>query len=144
MDSPCREMLYSNIAEGDIASFSMVVDAATVERFSELSGDKNPLHMDDSYARSAAPGGQRIAHGMIVGAFFSKLVGMYLPGKHALYLSQTLRFQYPIVLGTEAVIKGEVTHKSDAHRIITIHTTATDKGTGILLVNGEALVQLLQ
>ena len=144
MDSPCREIKYADIAEGQTASFTAVIDETLVKRFSEISGDKNPLHMDEEYAREATPGGERIAHGMIVGALFSKLVGMYLPGKYALYLSQTLRFQNPIALGTETIIKGEVTHKADAHRTITIRTSATDAKTGTLLVSGEALVQLLQ
>src|SRR5271163_3699431 len=112
MPDQCREMTYGEIAVGDHALFAVVIDEAMVRAFSEFSGDKNPLHMDEQYARGAAPG-QRIAHGMIIGAFFSRLVGMYLPGKYSLYLSQSLRFQNPIVLGENVIIKGEVTHKSD-------------------------------
>jgi len=144
MDNSYREAIYDEILLGETASFTVTIDAALVETFSKLSGDKNPLHMDASYAQTATPTHQRIAHGMIVGALFSRLVGMHLPGKYALYLSQTMRFQNPILLNTEIVIAGKVEHKTDAHRTITIRTTAEDIATGKLLVSGEAMVQLLK
>jgi len=144
MDNACREITYDEIPLGEAASFTVTIDAPLVEDFSRFSGDKNPLHMDEAYARTATPAGQRIAHGMIIGALFSRLIGMHVPGKYALYLSQTLQFKNPILLGTEIVIKGEVIHKTDAHRTITVRTTAEEAATGKPLVSGEAMVQLLK
>jgi 3-hydroxybutyryl-CoA dehydratase len=138
-----REMVYNDIAVGDRASFEVTVNEKLVDEFSKISGDMNPLHMDEEYARGTTQG-KRIAHGMIVGALFSRLVGMHLPGKYSLYLSQTLKFQNPIALGTKVTIAGEVTHKSDAHKTITIRTTAEDTVAKKTLVSGEAIVQLLK
>ena len=143
MNEPYRRATYDEIAIGDEASFGVRVDEAMVRSFAEFSGDRNPLHMDEHYARHTAPG-RRIAHGMIVGALFSRLVGMHLPGKYSLYLSQTLRFRNPIAFDADIIIKGKVIHKSDAHRTVTIHTKAEDPDTGTVLVDGEAIVGILK
>ncbi|HVN26450.1 MAG TPA: MaoC family dehydratase [Candidatus Paceibacterota bacterium] len=133
---------YADIEIGETASFETAITEATVSEFAKLSGDESPIHTDEDYA-SKTPFGHRIAHGMIVGALFSRLVGMRLPGRYALYLSQTLRFHKPVALATTVVVKGEVTAKSDAVRTVTIATTAHDRVTGALLADGTAMVQLL-
>jgi 3-hydroxybutyryl-CoA dehydratase len=142
-ESPVIEKKYGDIKLGESASFLSLVDKKIVEAFSKLSGDCNPLHMDESYA-SHSHFGKRVAHGMIVGALFSKLIGVYLPGKYSLYLSQTLQFHNPVFLGTEIEISGTVTHKSDVYKTVTIATTARDPQSKKIFANGEAVVQLLQ
>ncbi len=137
-----KETTYDEIAVGDHASFTVVVTEELVDAFAKMSGDVNPLHMDEAYARTT-PFGQRIAHGMIAGSLFSRLVGMYLPGRFAVYLSQTLRFHQPIAIGTELEIRGEVTHKTDAAKTITVRTTAEDAQQKRLLVSGDAMIKLL-
>jgi len=133
---------YEEIAVGDAAAFEVVVDGALVAKFAAVSGDENPLHVDASYA-ATTPFGKPIAHGMLVEALFSRLIGMHLPGRYALYLSQTLRFHEPIPLGTTVRIRGEVTHKTDAHQTLAVRTTAEDAVSGKVLVSGEAMVAVL-
>jgi acyl dehydratase len=130
---------YKNIAVGDEASFETTITAETVSAFATLSGDYNPLHVDSAFGAQSSFG-HTIPHGMIGGAFFSRLVGMELPGKHALYLSQILRFAKPLPLGT-VIVKGVVTKKTDAAQTITLDTTISDSG-GEVLVRGEALVRI--
>jgi len=138
-----EERTYDSIKIGDAALFTIQITGELVEKFSEVSGDVNPIHMDEEYA-SHTPLGERIAHGMIVGALFSRLIGMHLPGKYSLYLSQTLRFHNPIPLGTEITIRGEVTHKTDAVKTIGIRATAEYSSSKKILVSGEALAQVLK
>jgi len=136
-------MTYDDIAVGDVASFSALIDAALVENFARLSGDTNPLHVDAAYA-AGTPFGKPIAHGMIAGALFSRLIGVHLPGKYAVYLSQTLKFHEPIAIGGEVTVRGEVTHTTDVHKTVAIHTILEDSSTKKILVSGDAMVKLLQ
>jgi acyl dehydratase len=133
---------YGDITIGETASFTVEITHELVDAFATLSGDRNPLHMDEAYAARTAFGG-RIAHGMIVGALFSRLVGMELPGRRSLYLSQSLHFHGPVPIGTKLIIRGEIVHKTDAHKTVSIRTTAEDLDSKKLLVSGDAIVQLL-
>lgn len=143
MNDASKEIFYDTIVAGDKASFSVTITEKLINEFAGISGDVNPLHVDENYASRTHFGG-RIAHGMIVGALFSRLIGMHLPGKYSLYLSQTLRFHNPIPCGAEIIVRGEVTHKTDAAKTIIIRTTAEDKNSGKILTSGEAMVQLLK
>lgn len=134
---------FDDLRVGDEASFEETINAELVEKFGELSGDKNPLHFVENYAKRTEFG-RPIAHGMIAGMFFSRLVGMYLPGRYALYLSQQLNFHKPIYFGTEAVVNGRIVQKIDALRVVRIKTEISGKGTKQLLVSGEAVVKLLE
>ena len=136
------EKMYRDIAVGECASFTVTVSDGMVDEFASLSGDHNPIHVDKSYARET-PFKGRIAHGMLIGAFFSRLIGMHLPGKYALYLSQTLAFHQPLAPGTKISIEGEVTHKTETAKVLVIRTAARD-AAGKILVSGEALVRMLK
>ena len=143
MPEDCRVVRYEDIVLHDRASFTAIIDKATIDGFAAFSGDCNPLHTDEGYAEST-PFRGRVAHGMIIPGLFSRLIGMYLPGKYSLYLSQTLQFHVPITPGTEVLIGREVVHKTDAYRTVGIRTSAIEIKTKKLLVSGEAMVKLLQ
>lgn len=135
--------LFEEINLGDEAHFEQLIDREMVASFAAISGDYNPLHMDDVYA-SETPFEGRIAHGMIAGALFSRLVGMHLPGLYALYLSQSLNFKKPMSIGLKTAVRGEVIAKNEAFKTITLKTELKDSESGELLVSGEALVKLLK
>ena len=86
---------------------------------------------------------KQICHGMLLATFFSKLVGMYLPGKNALYFSQTLNFQAPCFIEDQIIIQGEVIDKSDSVMMITLKTTIHNN-VGTCLVDGLAKVLVRQ
>ena len=143
MSDEARAASYDELAVGDAASFTVTISESLVREFAGISGDRNPLHVDPAYA-SETSFKRPVAHGMIAGALFSRLVGMYLPGKYSLYLSQTLRFRAPIFPETEVTIRGKVIHKSDANKIVSVETIAEDAATKEVFVTGEAMVQLLK
>jgi len=118
--------------------FKIVVTEEMVNEFARLSGDHNPLHMDYDYA-STTKFKKRVCHGMLLASFFSRLVGMHLPGKNSLYFSQSLRFISPCFIGDEVSVEGEVLDKSEATKIITLKTTIVNK-SGKCLVDGQAKV----
>lgn len=109
-----------------------------IDNFANLSGDFNPLHMDEKYTKTTQFG-RRLCHGMLLAAFFSRLVGMYLPGKNALYFSQTVNFKSPCFINDQVTVEGEILDKSMATRIITLKTTIYNQD-GQCLVDGTAKV----
>ena len=107
--------------------------------FAKISGDYNPLHMDEKFAQSR-DFKNRVCHGMLLGSLFSRLVGMYIPGKHGLYFSQTLNFVNPSTVNDTVTITGKVISKSESTKIIRLKTTI--KNSSHDLVDGEAKVIL--
>ena len=134
---PCDYTLDS-IKIGQKQSFSQIITKSLIDDFAKLSGDYNPLHMDEKYA-SKTSFEKRVCHGMLLASFFSKLIGMYLPGKNALYFSQSLQFRSPCFIDDEIFVEGEVLEKSNSTRIITVKTTI-EKNPGVCLVDGLAKI----
>jgi acyl dehydratase len=83
---------------GQHVSFTKTFTEEDLQRFIDITGDVNPLHVDDAFA-AATPFGRRILHGMLTASLFSTLVGMLLPGTGAIYRAQTLRFLLPVHVG---------------------------------------------
>ena len=123
-----------DIEPGLTKHFRIKVTESMVEEFANLTGDYSSIHTDENYARTTTFG-QRICHGMLVGSFLSRLIGMHLPGKNGLLLSYSLRHLLPCFLDQEIVVEGRVVDKSSATRIITVKATVTDS-IGKVLVDG--------
>ena len=129
------------IKVGMSREFSVSINEEMAEKFADLSGDFNPLHMDESYAKNTKFG-KRVVHGMLLASFFSRLVGMYLPGKKALYLLQNLRFKNPAFIGDNLTVIGKVTAVSEQLKLVTLETLILNF-SGQTLVEGEAKVSIL-
>lgn len=121
-------------------TFRITLTEEMVDEFAKLSGDHNPLHVDNDYAKSTKFG-NRVCHGMLLASFFSRLVGMHIPGKNSLYFSQSLKFVSPGFIGDEILVEGEVLDKSEATKIITLKTTIFNN-LGKCLVDGQAKVMM--
>ena len=121
MDSPL-EYSFDEIKVGLKHNFEVSIDEELTKKFANISGDFNPLHMDEKYAKETKFE-KRVVHGMLLASFFSKLVGMYLPGKNALYFSQNINFVKPCFIGDKITVEGEIIDKSEATRIIKLKTS---------------------
>ena len=132
------EYSFDEIKIGLEHYFEISIDEKLERDFAKISGDFNPLHMDEQYAKKTKFG-KRVCHGMLLGSFFSRLVGMYLPGKNALYFSQNLNFVGPCFIGDIVIVKGKIINKSESTKMIKIETTIKNN-TGKLLVEGIAQV----
>jgi acyl dehydratase len=113
-----------DISPGLTKNFKIKVTESMTEEFAKLTGDYSPIHMEEEYARTTSFG-RRICHGMLVGSFFSRLVGMHLPGKYGLLLSYSIRHLLPCFLDQEIMVEGSVVDKSCATRIITLSAKVT-------------------
>jgi 3-hydroxybutyryl-CoA dehydratase len=129
---------YDQLSIGDSATFSKTISEGDVYLFAGITGDLNPAHMD---AVSAAEGmfKQRIAHGMLSGAFISTVIGMQLPGPGSIYVGQTLSFRAPVFFGDTLTAKAEVSEKLEERKWVKLKTTVTNQD-GKLVIDGEATV----
>jgi acyl dehydratase len=100
--------------------------------FAKISGDFNPLHMNNEYAEKTNFG-QRVCHGMLLASFFSKLVGMYMPGKNSLYFSQSLNFRNPGFIGDLVTVSGEIVERKNSVKLITMKTTIHNESKKCLI-----------
>ena len=131
---------YESIQVGDEVTWTRVIDEEAVAAFAALTGDYNPLHMDAAYA-TTTEFGARIVHGMLVAAFFSTLVGMYLPGRRALFLAQQVQFAKPVSIGARITFRGRVRRKTDGLRMLDVDTSAINEA-GEEVVRGRAQVKV--
>lgn len=123
---------------GDTAWMSKRVSDVDVRTFAEISGDRNPVHLDEAYAATTFFQ-RRIAHGALTGALISAVLGMLLPGPGTIYLSQTMNFKAPVYIDDEITAKVEVVAYRDDKRIATLKTEVFNQD-GKLVLAGEALV----
>jgi acyl dehydratase len=123
---------------GDTASLTKKISDSDVLTFAEISGDRNPVHLDENYAAST-PFGKRIAHGTLVGALISAVLGQILPGPGSIYLNQTYSFKAPVYIGDEITAKVEVVKYRQDKRITTLKTVVFNHD-GTLVIEGEAVV----
>jgi 3-hydroxybutyryl-CoA dehydratase len=123
-----------DIEPGLTKNFRVNISESLVNEFAKITGDFSPIHMEEGYARTTKFK-QRISHGMLVGSFFSRLVGMHLPGKNGVLLSYSIKHLLPCFLDQEILVKGIVMDKSNSTRIITLKATITDS-YGKTLIDG--------
>ena len=128
---------FDELTVGQAVETSRVVGAADIEAFAEVSGDNNPVHLDETYAQTTTFG-ERIAHGMLSAAYISAILGTKLPGPGAIYLTQSLRFRRPVRIGDLVVARATVTALDDAKGRVTLETVCEVGGKTVM--DGEAVV----
>lgn len=126
---------------GDSFKKDRLVTDELVRAFAEVSGDYNPIHLDEEFAKETRFG-RRIAHGMLSGAFISAVLGYELSEKKIVYLSQTLKFTAPVFIGDTVTTTATVTAIREDKNIVTMETVCTNQN-GDTLVKGESAVMVL-
>ena len=121
---------------GEEAILTKLVSDDDIKTFARISGDDNPVHVNDDYARGTMFGG-RIAHGMLVAGLISAVLGTKLPGPGAIYMSQQLRFLAPVRPGDQVTARAKVTDWNPEKGRITLLTDVT-KQEGSVVIEGEA------
>lgn len=133
---------YADIKIGLIEKFSVIISEDIVNSFSRISGDENPLHIDENYAKSKNFKG-KVVFGMLVASYLSRLAGMHLPGLNSLILSVNTNFIKPVYVNDKLEIIGEVTDKKDFGNIIKINVIITNQ-KGIIVTKGDMLVKVME
>ncbi len=139
-----REIAFEDLSPGVSADISWTAEVAEIESFADLSGDRNPLHMDGAYARERGFA-DRVAHGFLLGAKVSALIGMFLPGRRCLLVEESLNFPNPVYPGDEVTLSGEVmdTHTDLALVSLKIRGEKKDEGGAQSVVRGNVLCKIL-
>jgi 3-hydroxybutyryl-CoA dehydratase len=123
---------------GDSAEMRKTIADEDVRAFAEVTGDRNPVHLDEEYA-AATRFGQRIAHGMLGASLISAVLANELPGRGTVYLSQTLKFTAPVFLGDTVTARVTVKAVREDKPVVTLETVCTNQ-RGERVVEGEAVV----
>jgi 3-hydroxybutyryl-CoA dehydratase len=122
-----NEYALGDVSVGMAQEFSVTITRAMTTGFVEITGDINPLHVDERYADGKGFR-DRVVHGMLTSAFYSTLVGVYLPGKHCLLQGIKVTFHAPVFAGDHLTVRGEVTHVSESLRVMTVRGSITNQG----------------
>lgn len=140
MPSPqAKRLVWTDLALGDKASLDFVVSDQDMARFAALSGDFNPLHIDDVFAREKKFEG-KVVYGALIIAKVSRLIGMDLPGRDSVWTNISFQFNRPLYVGQAATLEGTVANLSEATGGVELKITL--KAAGRLLGKGTAEVLL--
>jgi len=133
--APAGEKYYVGLTQ----KYSQMIDDKLVRSFAELTGDRNPIHLDDDTAKRSRFG-QRVAHGAILFGIISKVLGMDMPGVGTVYLSQVCHFKLPVFIGDTVTLEAKIVEilPKNVARISTLIT----KQTGEVVMDGEAQAKL--
>ncbi len=139
-DKRMNLLSFDDIEIGQSAGIQRTIEAKDVEKFAELSGDDNPIHLNEYFAKKTRFKG-RIAHGMLTASFISTVLAKLLPGPGSIYLKQELIFRNPVRIGDTITIKVEVTGKDDEKERITLKTTCINQNKEVV-IDGTATTML--
>ena len=132
---------YSDLSLGQSAEVTHTVTEEDIKTFGDLSGDYNPLHFDEEWAKTTMFKG-RIAHGLLSASFISTAIGMKLPGPGTIYLGQSMKFIGPVRIGDTVTARVEVVSLNDEKQRVTLKTTCTNQSDEVV-IDGEALIMLM-
>lgn len=127
------------ITPGMSASMSHLITEEDVRKFSDVSGDHNPVHLDEEYAKQSRYG-RRIAHGLFSASFFSGLFGTKLPGRGCVYAAQNLKFRRPVYIGDTVVATVTVLSVDLTKKRVLFSTVCSVNGKEVILGNAEIFI----
>tara|TARA_Y100000310_G_scaffold283703_1_gene305890 strand:- start:537 stop:959 length:423 start_codon:yes stop_codon:yes gene_type:complete len=136
-----NDLSYEEVQIGSIFEFKKVLTSESIKDFITLTGNKQPLHCDEEFAKNTQFNGI-IAHGLHVSSYFSTLFGMLCPGKNCLCLTHQLNYKKPVYPNSEILVRGIVKDKIDSVKVIIMKTEILCNGE--IVVDGEAKVTLLE
>ena len=120
---------FEDMVVGLAVSFEVVITKTMLDTFITLSGDNSLLHTDEAFARQKGFAGIPV-HGMLTGAFYSQLVGIYLPGENGYSQEYTISFTAPVYIGDVLTVKGEIEYINEAAQQVLIQAQMTN-GNGV-------------
>ncbi|MHC8321197.1 MaoC family dehydratase [Pseudomonas sp. GB2N2] len=139
IDFSICSMPLHDLVVGTKANYSQTITDADIKAFAGVSGDHNPVHVDDEYAAKSRFG-KRIAHGLMSAGFFSAIFGTRIPGPGCVYVSQSLNFIRPVYIDDTVTAEVEVTRIDLAKRRVFFNTVCKVKGKNVITGSAEIFV----
>ncbi len=130
---------FEDMSVGMTHQTEHVITEKDIELFAEVSGDRNPLHMDEEFAKKT-PFGQRIAHGALTASYISGILGNDLPGPGSIFVGLNMRFRRPVLIGSLVIVKVEVTEMRERGNRVTLKVSCNVDGKAA--ISGEAMVMV--
>lgn len=118
---------FEEIKTGMEEQFSVTITEQMMQQFREMTGDVNPLHCDETFAKEKGFDG-KVAYGMLTASFLSTMAGVYLPGENSLIQSVEVKFVKPVFPGEEITFTGKVSEINDTFRFLVLKVTGTVTG----------------
>lgn len=134
-----KGLFLEELSVGQSDELTKTVTEKDIASFAEVTGDNNPVHLDEAYA-AATPFKTRIAHGMLSAGYISAVIGTKLPGPGAIYIGQALRFKRPVKIGDVVTAKATITAIDAEKARVTLETVCTVDGKPV--VEGEATIMV--
>jgi 3-hydroxybutyryl-CoA dehydratase len=134
-----RVLYFNDLAVGMRETFLKTVLNEDVVGFAELSGDRNPIHLSEHFARKTRFGG-RIVHGLYTASLISAVIGTRLPGPGAVYISQSLNFRGPVKIGDVVEISVEVVELTEKGRRVRLRCECAVEGK--IVLDGEGILSV--
>jgi len=121
-----NEYRFSDIKIGLEEFFQVKIDASKMDKFLDISGDINPLHMDGDYAKEKGFS-NRVVYGLLTASFYSTLVGVHLPGKFCVLQGIDIQFSKPVYIDDTLKVSGKVSYINEAYKQIEIKAIITNE-----------------
>jgi 3-oxoacyl-[acyl-carrier protein] reductase len=135
-------MKFKETYIGQKSELSHLITIDDINKFIELTGDKNKLHVDVEYGKQTQFG-STIVHGIFTASFISTLIGTQLPGNGTLWKSQTLKFIYPVVLNDTIIVRGEIIKRDIGKKELTMITDIYNQNNNLVIL-GTAIVKMFE
>ena len=132
-------LFIEDLKVGQQASFTKIISEKDIVLFSQISGDDNPVHIDEKFARESLFK-KRIAHGFLSASLISAVIAKKLPGPGCIYLKQSIKFLAPVFIGDEVSAKVKITEVSGEKQIISLLTECFIKEKKIITGDAQILV----
>ena len=133
-----KQFTLERLTVGQTYETRFAITAELIEGFARVTGDNNPIHLDEDYARQTIFE-KRVAQGMLGAGLLSGVLGRQFPGTGTIYLSQTLKFLKPVFIGDEITLRLEVLEIINAKNRVRLETAFTNQKSEAV-ITGEALV----
>ncbi len=131
---------YEDLSVGMSESFTVTITEEMLDKFKSITGDVNPLHNDEEFARAKGHPG-RVAYGMLTASFLSTLAGVYIPGERSLIQQVETKFAKPVYIGDVLTVTGEIVELVDSVQRLELKVTITNQdGKKVLRGTMEILV----
>ncbi|WP_448523540.1 MaoC family dehydratase [Pseudothermotoga sp.] len=135
-------MKFSEVRIDQEYSASFTISDEMVKTFAEITGDKNPVHLDEEYAKNTRFK-KRICHGMLVASLISKVLGMDFPGPGTILVRQQLSYRAPVFVGETVKVHAKVIDKKEEKQRLILQTNVI-KSDGTVAIEGQAEVLIEQ
>lgn len=136
-----KTIKFSELQVGTKGSYTKQITREDVQKFIDICGDVNPIHVDDEFARGT-PLKTKVVHGILVSGLISNVVGTKCPGPGSVWLDQTLKFLQPVIIGDTITETCEILVKIPARQQVVVRTTCVNQ-SGEVVIEGVGLHKIL-